>query len=89
MKNLNKVFAVLAIFFAIVLSSSCAQSLSPADRYAKEHSGKTFKGWDELKKDWEKNDKRKVKDPKGTIGQTYQIGTFVEIELTFEPLTGE
>lgn len=89
MKNLNKVFAILAVFFAVVLTSSCVASMSPADRYAREHKGKAFQGWDEEGKKMDKQQKKKVKDPRGTIGFGVYLDHAVDVEAPFNPFAAE
>jgi hypothetical protein len=57
MKNTLKVLAILML----LLVSSCG-SLSPSQRYAREHSDREFKGWKEQNKKMDKEKKKKVKD---------------------------
>lgn len=58
MKNATK---VLALFIAALLLAACG-SLTPAERYAREHRHREFQGWKHQNKKMDKDQKKKVKD---------------------------
>lgn len=60
-KHLIKILIGLFLAFTAGLITSCA-SLSPAQRYAREHSDREFTSFKDLNKRLNKATKRKIKD---------------------------
>ena len=52
---------LLILIYAIGLTS-CVASMSPAQRYAREHSSKEFTSWEDLDKKMDQNEKKKPKE---------------------------